>query len=367
VKAIMRLELKLWTSAVALAACSAAVGCNAVLDNESGELADGGIPTEDASFSGDSASPAPQSDAAPAPVVDANPPPTGDDAQTVPPSCALGQKLCDGACVSVDDPLFGCGPTSCAPCELDHTTATCAATGCAVGTCDTGYADCDQSAGNGCETDLSLPAHCGTCNTTCSSSSPYCSPTSSGFGCTDSCPTTAPTLCGSQCVDLTSSLDNCGSCNTKCPAVSNGEATCGGSHCAFTCDADFHACAADCASDVSTATCGSSCSPCATEPNAVATCNGVQCGIACETNFADCNGIASDGCEASLLSDSADCGKCGTSCDGRACNSGTCAPAPVVDAGPPPADAAAPPAPDAGSPAPDAASPPPDDAGSGAD
>jgi hypothetical protein len=347
----MRSVLASWLGCIGLAA--ATFGCNAVLDNESGQLAGSGGALEDASPQQDAfvAAPPVMDATLPVPIADAGPT-IPDDAGTV-PSCAFGKELCNGACVSVDDPLFGCGTTTCAPCSLEHAIATCAGNGCAVGTCDPGYADC-SSAADGCETSLSDPSHCGACNVTCGSTAPYCAPTSPGqFGCTDECPPTAPTLCGGECVDLSSSVDDCGACGSPCPVIANGEATCTGGHCGFACNADFHACGAACVSDLNPATCGASCAPCPTGPNAVTTCDGKECGMECDPGFANCDGDASDGCEVALENDPTSCGSCGLSCDGRACLSGACAPPP--DAGSPPVDAGSPPV-DAGEPPRDAGS-----------
>jgi hypothetical protein len=356
-----------WSFSLAgLGLASLMPGCNTVLDNQPGVLAgedasveaqDAGSPPVDAFVPIDSTPPVLVFDSgAPMPIFDAAVVPPPIDAGTL-PVCAFGQKLCDGSCVAVDDPLFGCGETTCAPCSLAHATSTCDGSGCAVGSCNEGYADCDQEAANGCETDLSLPAHCGTCNAKCPTTAPDCTPSASSFTCATGCSGGAPTLCGKQCVSLATALDDCGACGNACPAVANGQATCIGGDCGFTCQTDFHRCGSACASDLSPSSCGASCAPCATGANAIATCNGVACGMACKSGFANCNGVASDGCEANLLTDSADCGACGTSCDGRACTNGVCAPPPPPDAGPPPPPDAGPPPP------PDAGPPPPPDAG----
>ncbi len=342
-----------------------------MLDNQSGELAGldgGGADAADAGSASldvfvpvDAAPPPPAVDsAAPAPVVDAGAPPPPVDSGTL-PTCAFGQKLCDGTCVAIDNPLFGCGATTCDPCALDHAAATCAGSGCAVSSCNPGYADCDQTADDGCETDLSEPTHCGTCNAQCAAGSPYCTPTTTSAGtfmCASGCSAVAPTLCGSQCVDLQSALDNCGACGNACPEATNGQATCAAGVCSFVCEADFHACGTSCATDLSPATCGASCAPCPTGANAIPSCDGAQCGIKCEPHFANCNGVASDGCEVSLLTDPSNCGACNDACDSGQCTAGAC----VIVTPPPPVDAGAPPV-DAGSPqdtgAPDVTSPPP--------
>ena len=104
------------------------------------------------------------------------------------PAPAGGAGLCmAGTCRAVCDPLMGdcnadaadgcettlatdvtncgaCGRT----CSLPQAVAGCAAGACTVATCDTGYGDCDGSAANGCETDItSDPLSCGACGTVC--------------------------------------------------------------------------------------------------------------------------------------------------------------------------------------------------------
>jgi hypothetical protein len=350
------------------------IGCNSVLDNTPGELevADATAPPVDAS------SPVIGAD-----VADATVPPSMDvdasvldasapvDAAPLPPpdtgaapTCTFGAKECNGACVQTLDPSYGCGLATCTPCALPHATPACSASGCAVGACDPGFADCDQKGANGCETDLSQTSHCGTCNTACPPAAPDCAPNAGSFACATGCGAGAPTLCGTQCVSLTTSLDNCGACGNVCPVVPNGQTSCNAGVCGFACHPDFHACGGVCASDVSPSTCGTSCAPCPTEANATATCSGVACGIVCNSGFANCDGSPTNGCEANLLTDPKNCGQCGASCSGRACSNGACAAPP--DAG---TDAGAPP-PDAGPPPPDAGSPPPDagvDASTGSD
>ncbi|MBK6532721.1 MAG: hypothetical protein IPF99_24940 [Deltaproteobacteria bacterium] len=50
----------------------------------------------------------------------------------------------------------------------------------------------------------------------------------------------------------------------------------------------------------------------------------------CTAPFADCNGSASDGCEANTQSDPAHCGACNTACPTRANATATCATAPAA-------------------------------------
>ena len=60
--------------------------------------------------------------------------------------------------------------------------------------------------------------------------------------------------------------------------------------------------------------------------NATAVCATGTCAIgACYPGFANCNGTASDGCEANLLNDTRNCGACGRTCNsGEVCRTGSC-------------------------------------------
>jgi len=75
-------------------------------------------------------------------------------------------------------------------------------------------------------------------------------------------------LCGGACVEVSASVAHCGRCDNACPA----------------------------------------------RANATATCAAGACGAACEAGFADCDGDASNGCEASLEG-AAHCGRCGARCE----------------------------------------------------
>jgi hypothetical protein len=95
-------------------------------------------------------------------------------------------------------------------------------------------------------------------------------------------------------------------------------------------------CETDILSDVNNCgDCGRACPepPAATDDTgdrvATAWCNNGTCAIACIPNHADCNQMASDGCEATLLTDAANCGACGQMCAGGLngaawCNEGFC-------------------------------------------
>jgi hypothetical protein len=172
--------------------------------------------------------------------------------------------------------------------------------------CAPGFADCDGDPSNGCEADLSLASHCGTCATTCTGAAPMCASQGGSFVCTSGCPSTGPTLCGTSCVDMTTDPKNCATCGHACPVVTSGQATCVSSACDFLCDANFHRCGASCADDTSTSSCGSSCTACGAAPaNGAPTCDGTNCGFSCNSGFHKCG---------SACADSTSVSSCGTSC-----------------------------------------------------
>lgn len=342
------------------------IGCNAILENEKGVLKD--TPSEPLPNE-------PRGDE----DAQANVPTTEDaggtttpneDAGPGSPGCAAGQIACDGVCVSVNDPLYGCGDPSCKPCPSGHSTMACAAKKCVVSACDKGYADCNANAADGCETDLSKATSCGSCNAVCGAANPLCAPAGPSFQCTNGCTPIAPLACGPECVDPLSSTNHCGGCNQKCPDVANSTTTCTTGVCGFTCKANFHACGGRCATRTDAtacgpdcivcpvpangkatcaanacgftcnagftkcgdkcvapndpAACGATCTVCPVPANATASCAAGACGFACTAGFANCDANAANGCEANLSNDPLNCGVCGKSCAGQPCVAGVC-------------------------------------------
>ncbi|MDB4929548.1 MAG: hypothetical protein JWM10_2032, partial [Myxococcaceae bacterium] len=65
-------------------------------------------------------------------------------------------------------------------------------------------------------------------------------------------------------------------------------------------------------------------STCPTRANAERRCTDGACGFSCGAGFADCNGVASDGCETSVATNT-NCGACGLACGGgQNCLDGRC-------------------------------------------
>jgi hypothetical protein len=343
------------------------IGCNAILENEPGVLKDtpsDTLPNEPGG-GGDA-----QANVSPPPDGGTTTPPP-EDSGTPSPGCEAGQVRCDGVCVSVNDPLYGCGDPSCKPCASSHSTMGCAARKCVVAACDKGYADCNATPGDGCETDLSKSTSCGSCNAVCGAAAPLCAPSAATFQCTNGCTPGAPLACGADCVDPLSSTNHCGGCNLKCPDVPQSTTTCTAGICGFTCKPNFHACAGRCATKTDPTACGpdciacpvpangratcaanacgftcdpgftkcgdkcvgpndptacgAACTVCPAAPNAVPACAAGACGITCNPGFGNCDANPANGCEAAFASDPLNCGVCGKSCAGQPCNAGVCA------------------------------------------
>jgi hypothetical protein len=170
----------------------------------------------------------------------------------------------------------GCGIT----CAFANASASCASGACVMGACAAGYADCDGSATNGCETNTRADAgNCGGCGTTCAA----------GQVCSNgACATTCGgglSNCSGSCVDENNDPTHCGSCTHVCGAAAH----------------------------------------------QIPVCVSRTCYAFCSPGFGDCDGVAGNGCEATLASDGANCGRCGHACGaGTTCAAGACVPVGLV-------------------------------------
>ncbi len=153
-------------------------------------------------------------------------------------ACNYADDDCDGRVdegfVLARDPL-NCGAcgTVCAP---YHGAARCAFGRCVVDGCDPGYDDCDEDGRNGCETDTTSSAHCGSCERQCISAAPLCQTAE----CVATCiPGFAQ--CGTDCV-FGGDPDHCNACGVPCPERDHAYRTCSAGSCGFTCSAGYGDC-----------------------------------------------------------------------------------------------------------------------------
>ena len=262
------------------------LGCNSILDNNPGTLV---VPDEAGALPGTGVNPMPtQEPGTDGPDSGMSMQPDSGDKPSA--NCPAGQQLCFGACVSLTDPLYGCGNPACTPCLSGHSTMTCQGRTCVVSACDKGYADCNATASDGCETDLSKATSCGACNAKCGPAAPLCAPTGPNFQCSTGCTPSAPLLCGAECADPQTSPTHCGTCSNACPVPTNGTAACKAATCSFTCKAGFKACTDKCVAQTDPAFCGAACAPCPVPAGGVATCLNDTCGIQCAAPNHACAG-----------------------------------------------------------------------------
>jgi hypothetical protein len=184
-------------------------------------------------------------------------------------TCPASQKACAATCVSTTDPSVGCGG-ACTICQAEqNATSKCVLLNdvqtCALGQCNPQYGDCDNDAGDGCETHTTTTAHCGTCGNSCNDQ-PYCEPSSTsdaGYACSnvcdfDLCPNGTD---AGACVDFATDKENCGACNKRCAVAHGSGSTCDDGGCVTNCDNGYFQCNGQC-TGVSDESCGATCGPC---------------------------------------------------------------------------------------------------------
>ena len=242
-------------------------------------------------------------------------------------SCETGFADCnavaaDGCEVAITSDAMNCGVCGKA-CSFGNAQGICANGACQLGACNDGYSNCDQQAPNGCEANtLVNPLHCGTCNHACPSSGgkPVClngscdiSDCDAGLGDCDNDKTN-----GCE-TNLLTGWKNCGQCGNLCN-LANSSPACNGGVCAIaTCDPGWGNCDGDASNGCETSLetspqhCGSCDTACPDLAGAMATCVGGGCSYVCGKFLGDCDGQVLTGCETSLQT-TTDCGECGLKC-----------------------------------------------------
>ncbi|MBK8257047.1 MAG: DNRLRE domain-containing protein [Polyangiaceae bacterium] len=214
------------------------------------------------------------------------------DKLSSPPPAASGKASCDGDLTNGCEVTLATNVQNCGTCGNTCTnqngTPACVGGTCALGPCDSGYANCDGAYNTGCET------------------------------------------------EILANLNNCGGCGVVCATGQNGSASCVSGACQFTCDAGYDNCDADGSNGCETALltsvdhCGGCGQPCSVA-NGTAACSGGICGIdTCNAGYADCDLNDANGCESELSSDNNNCGTCGLACGNLpnaagVCQTGACA------------------------------------------
>jgi hypothetical protein len=264
-------------------------------------------------------------------------------------SCASGYQDCDlkpatGCEINTNSDTANCG--SCGHgCVTPNATPSCTNGVCGIMSCNPGYKDCDGIVTNGCEINLnSDPLNCGSCNTKCQlqnaasgCSAGACTILSCNTGWAD-CDGVASNGCETN---VGTDPSNCGVCKKVCSFPHAQTATCTGGICTLgVCAAGFADCDSDptdtdgCETSISTdaKNCGQCGNQCST-PFATPACAGGNCKIGvCQMGYADCDGQVNTGCEVNTQTDINNCGacnnKCATACPGNVqvtgCSAGVC-------------------------------------------
>jgi hypothetical protein len=214
---------------------------------------------------------------------------------TIDSTCTASKTCVQSGATASCTGVCGPGQTNCSgngvqPCGADgqwgsavacKTNQTCASGGCTA--CPSKTLNCDDSALNGCEVDLS-----------------------------------STSSCGSTCTNILT-------CSTQ-----HGSASCLAGACGISCNASYGDCGGSndgCETSIATDpnncnACGKTCS---SNHMATRTCSSGTCSGTCSAGYADCDtNKQSNGCETDTQSDATHCGNCTTVCRYRSCLTGAC-------------------------------------------
>ncbi len=216
---------------------------------------------------------------------------------------------------------------------------------CRLVSCESGYDDCDENEENGCETDIyghpqlgteASPDHCGGCNQVCNLNHTLDHLCVEGSCKVDTCDEGWADCNGSPLdgceTSTTANLNHCGDCNNRCedydwPHVDTyvcQNSTCEVDSCLYGYEdcqtgSEYPGCETDIRNDENGENCGGCDTNCADLPRSCGenchvaqySCYAGNCKITtCETDWADCDGDIDNGCEIHLPTDTENCGGC---------------------------------------------------------
>jgi len=251
------------------------------------------------------------------------------------PACTMGYANCDnnqqnGCETNTDSNVLNCGACN-LKCSTINGTPTCSSGQCAI-TCASGFGDCDQQVGTGCEVDLSNSAvNCGGCGVACTND--HGGVSCSGGKCSPSCGTGFADCDGNPangCETAKSTdVNNCGGCGNLCN-LANATAACTNGTCTVaSCTEGFFDCNHDPADGCESnplndakncSACGSACNG----TNGTPSCQGGICSITCNSGFQDCDEDPVNGCEVNLMGSVNNCGTCSKVCPDQPNGTATC-------------------------------------------
>ncbi|MBL8604802.1 MAG: hypothetical protein JNK72_22940 [Myxococcales bacterium] len=259
-------------------------------------------------------------------------------------ACASGTADCDmnsanGCETTISNNLNNCGACGRMCPTPANGSAVCVGGVCSLGTCNTGFVDCDLNAANGCEVNVTTDVNnCGGCGRRCVAPTGG-SVTCSAGACIQACPSGqlncngvcrasgSCTSAGTGGCQTTGSL-SCSGTTTVCSATPRTSGACttpvngvcgSGGVCA--CAAGQTNCSGTCrALATDNANCGACGSVCTAPAGGSATCTGGTCVITCPAGQTNCGGTCRN-----LTADNANCGACGRACaTNQACVAGVC-------------------------------------------
>jgi hypothetical protein len=151
------------------------------------------------------------------------------------PDACHTQPVCQPATGTCTNPSAPDGTS----CPIANATASCQGGTCAVTACNTGYADCNGSLADGCETPTTTLSNCGGCGVSCTAgpnSTVVCGAGGCGLSCAAGfadCDGNAANGCE---VNTNTDVNNCGGCGQACSAGNGNACTPGDSCQAGTCE-----------------------------------------------------------------------------------------------------------------------------------